>query len=182
MGNKVVTFTEEQLDNYQDCTFFTRKEILRVHKRFREVSPDIVPKQMTGDEAATIRVPREQMEKLPELKENPFRTRILEVFSRDGKGNLTFEDFLDLLSVFSEQAPRDIKVFYAFKIYDFDGDQHIGPADIETALKLLTHNELSPEEVVPASCPVLMDVPAPDQLALKSAVQDNIEDVETGQS
>ncbi|XP_046661485.1 calcium and integrin-binding family member 2 isoform X2 [Homalodisca vitripennis] len=147
MGNKVVTFTEEQLDNYQDCTFFTRKEILRVHKRFREVSPDIVPKQMTGDEAATIRVPREQMEKLPELKENPFRTRILEVFSRDGKGNLTFEDFLDLLSVFSEQAPRDIKVFYAFKIYDFDGDQHIGPADIETALKLLTHNELSPEEV-----------------------------------
>jgi Ca2+-binding EF-hand superfamily protein len=39
------------------------------------------------------------------------------VFSRDGKGNLTFEDFLDLLSVFSEQAPRDIKVFYAFKIY-----------------------------------------------------------------
>lgn len=39
------------------------------------------------------------------------------MFSRDGKGNLTFEDFLDLLSVFSEQAPRDIKVFYAFKIY-----------------------------------------------------------------
>lgn len=24
---------------------------------------------------------------------------------------------MDLLSVFSEQAPRDIKVFYAFKIY-----------------------------------------------------------------
>jgi len=51
------------------------------------------------------------------LQENPFRQRICQVFSRDGKGNLTFEDFLDLLSVFSEQAPRDIKVFYAFKIY-----------------------------------------------------------------
>jgi hypothetical protein len=51
------------------------------------------------------------------LQENPFRERICQVFSRDGKGNLTFEDFLDLLSVFSEQAPRDIKVFYAFKIY-----------------------------------------------------------------
>ena len=40
-----------------------------------------------------------------------------QVFSREGKGNLTMEDFLDLLSVFSAQAPRDIKVFYAFKIY-----------------------------------------------------------------
>ncbi|XP_041565794.1 uncharacterized protein LOC108145514 isoform X2 [Drosophila elegans] len=29
MGNKVVTFTEQELDDYQDCTFFTRKEILR---------------------------------------------------------------------------------------------------------------------------------------------------------
>lgn len=29
MGNKIATFTEEQLEDYQDCTFFTRKEILR---------------------------------------------------------------------------------------------------------------------------------------------------------
>ncbi|KAG8249998.1 hypothetical protein J6590_005393 [Homalodisca vitripennis] len=32
------------------------------------------------------------------------------------------------------------------------------------------------------SCPVLIDVPTPDELALKSAVQGDIEDVETGQS
>ncbi|XP_025924203.1 uncharacterized protein LOC112967334 isoform X4 [Apteryx rowi] len=29
MGNKQTIFTDEQLDAYQDCTFFTRKEILR---------------------------------------------------------------------------------------------------------------------------------------------------------
>ncbi|CAH1970007.1 unnamed protein product [Acanthoscelides obtectus] len=53
-----------------------------------------------------------------------------------------------MLSVFSEQAPRDIKVFYAFRIYDFDGDQHIGPEDIDEALRLLTRNshELTPED------------------------------------
>ncbi|XP_066995493.1 calcium and integrin-binding family member 2 [Anabrus simplex] len=148
MGNKLVTFTEEQFEDYQDCTFFTRKEILRVHKRFREVSPELVPKCMTGNEPVTIHVPREKIEMLPELRENPFRQRICEVFSRDGKGNLSFEDFLDLLSVFSEQAPRDIKVFYAFKIYDFDGDQHLGPNDLEQTLRLLTHNELTPEEML----------------------------------
>ncbi|KAK7868749.1 hypothetical protein R5R35_002546 [Gryllus longicercus] len=147
MGNKVVTFTEDQFEDYQDCTFFTRKEILRVHKRFRDVSPDLVPKCMTGNEPVTVRVPREKVEKLPELRENPFRQRICEVFSRDGKGNLTFEDFLDMLSVFSEQASRDIKVFYAFKIYDFDGDQHLGPGDLERTLRLLTRSELAPEEV-----------------------------------
>lgn len=33
-----------------------------------------------------------------------------------------FFQFLDCLSVFSEHAPRDLKIFYAFKIYDYDGD------------------------------------------------------------
>ncbi|GJQ65755.1 hypothetical protein Trydic_g11938 [Trypoxylus dichotomus] len=146
MGNKLVTFTDQQLENYQDCTFFTRKEILRVHKRYREVKPDTVPKCMTGNEPVSIRIPFENMEKLSELKENPFRKRICEVFSRDGKGNLSFEDFLDLLSVFSEQAPRDIKVCYAFRIYDFDGDHHIGPEDLDHALRLLTRQELTPED------------------------------------
>lgn len=33
-----------------------------------------------------------------------------------------FLQFLDCLSVFSEHAPRDLKIYYAFKIYDFDND------------------------------------------------------------
>ncbi|CAH1153731.1 unnamed protein product [Phaedon cochleariae] len=149
MGNKLVTFTDQQFENYQDCTFFTRKEILRVFKRFREVRPDLVPKQMKKNQAVSVRIPLEDsIEKLPELHENPFKKRICEVFSRDGKGNLSFEDFLDLLSVFSEQAPRDIKVFYAFRIYDFDGDQHIGQEDLDQAVLLLTKHtqELTPED------------------------------------
>ncbi|GLV43137.1 Calcium and integrin binding family member 2 [Carabus blaptoides fortunei] len=142
MGNKLVTFTEQQLENYQVPTLSSW-----VHKKFREVCPDIVPKRMTEAEVVSVQVPRHSIERLPELRENPFRHRICEVFSRDGDGNLSFEDFLDLLSVFSEQAPRDIKVFYAFKIYDFDGDQHIGPSDLHQTLRLLTRQELSPEEM-----------------------------------
>nr|CAD7432875.1 unnamed protein product [Timema monikensis] len=179
MGNKVVTFTEQQLEDYQEGEGIEspvgsaeQQQVgdceEGVHKRFREVSPDIVPRCMTGNEPVTIHVPREKMEKLPELRniyvglpnlfqENPFRHRICEVFSRDGKGNLSFEDFLDMLSVFSEQAPRDIKVFYAFKIYgkissleDFDEDELLGPSDLEQTLRLLTRNELTPEEVTQA--------------------------------
>lgn len=97
--------------------FFFATFFCSVHKRFRELRPDLVPRQMTEGQASSVKVPRECIEKMSELRENPFRRRICEAFSRDGQGNLSFEDFLDALSVFSEQAPRDIKVFYAFKIY-----------------------------------------------------------------
>ncbi|KAM7285962.1 calcium and integrin-binding family member 3 [Ixodes scapularis] len=147
MGNKIATFTDEQLEDYQDCTYFTRKEILRVQKRFRELDSQRVPEVMTGNEAHTIDVPMEKIEKMSELKENPFRQRICKVFSHDGSGNMTFDDFLDMLSVFSEPSPRDVKVFYAFRIYDYDEDQMLGPSDIEKATVALTRNQLTPEEV-----------------------------------
>jgi len=47
----------------------------RVHKRFREVSPDLVPKSMTGSEPVTVTVPLEKMEKLPELRVSYFSNR-----------------------------------------------------------------------------------------------------------
>lgn len=95
------------------CVIF----VYRVFKHFRDLRPDLVPKQMTQGQASTVRLSPQDITVLEELRENPFKNRICEAFSRDGKGNLTFEDFLDLLSVFSEHCPRDIKVFYAFKIY-----------------------------------------------------------------
>lgn len=146
------------------------------------MKPDLIPRVMKKNEAYSIKLPVEYLEELTEFKvchvqmlsilyylrslqENPFKRRIFEVFSRDGKGNLTFEDFLDMLSVFSEAAPRDIKVFYAFRTYgmfkfynnklskyylieltDFDNDGFIGPEDIDTVLILLTNEELTVEE------------------------------------
>ncbi|CAM1298984.1 CIB3 (predicted) [Pycnogonum litorale] len=147
MGNKVVIFTEEQLEDYQDCTFFNRKEILRVQKRYRELDPIMVPETMTGKESKMVKVPLDKLEKLPELKENPFRTRICKVFSDDGEGNLSFDDFLDMFSTFCEQSPREIKIVYAFKIYDYDGDGFIGHTDLQNTVKALTNNELTLEEV-----------------------------------
>lgn len=54
---------------------------------------------------------------VPHPQENPFRRRICEVFSEDQCGNLTFDDFLDMFSVFSEMAPLQLKLKYAFRIY-----------------------------------------------------------------
>lgn len=101
---------------------------------------------MTEGQASTVKVPCEIIEKMPELRENPFRRKICEAFSRIPADGLCFEEFLDLLSVFSEHATRDIKVFYAFKIYDFDKDGFIGLEDLKNVLKALTRNELAPDE------------------------------------
>lgn len=50
-------------------------------------------------------------------QENPFRERIVETFSEDGQGNLSFSDFVDMFSALCETSPRELKTIYAFKIY-----------------------------------------------------------------
>ncbi|XP_061168866.1 mesenchyme-specific cell surface glycoprotein-like [Saccostrea echinata] len=147
MGNKVGVFTDEQIEAYQDCTFFTKKEILRIFSRFRDLAPNAVPKVMSNVDTSRIRLPFQQIQMMTELKENPFCRRICQVFSEDGSGDLSFEDFLDLFSVLSEVAPRELKAVYAFKIYDFDGDNYLGKEDLQSTLKCLTRNELSEEEL-----------------------------------
>ncbi|ELK19122.1 Calcium and integrin-binding family member 3 [Pteropus alecto] len=115
MGNKQTVFTHEQLEAYQDCTFFTRKEIMRLFYRYQDLAPQLVPLDYTS--SPDVKVPYELISRMPELKDNPFRQRIAQVFSEDGDGHMTLDNFLDMFSVMSEMAPRDLKAYYAFKIY-----------------------------------------------------------------
>ena len=61
------------------------------------------------------------------------------MFSTDGEG-LNFEDFLDMFSVLSDNAPLHLKAAYAFRIYDFNGDNIICTDDIKETVKALTGN------------------------------------------
>jgi len=83
---------------------------------------------------------------MPELAHNPFGDRIIEVFSSTSEGHMNFEDFLDMMSVFSEQAPKTLKVEYAFKMYDFDGDDEIGEDDMREVICRLTGSEQLSDE------------------------------------
>ncbi|XP_068881525.1 calcium and integrin-binding family member 2 isoform X2 [Aphelocoma coerulescens] len=129
----------------QDCTFFTRKEILRLHGRYHEMAPNVVPMDYTKD--PDVKLPMQLIINMPELKENPFKERIVESFSEDGEGSLSFNDFVDMFSVLSEMAPRELKAIYAFKIYDFNTDNFICKADLEKTLNKLTREELTAEEI-----------------------------------
>uniref|UniRef100_A0A8C4STH8 Calcium and integrin binding family member 3 n=1 Tax=Erpetoichthys calabaricus TaxID=27687 RepID=A0A8C4STH8_ERPCA len=116
--------------------------IERNHQASDDQSSTILQKQRYQDPTS-----KAQSEMHPPLHDNPFRQRIAEVFSEDGEGNMTLDDFLDMFSVLSEMAPRDLKAYYAFKIYDFNNDDYICKSDLEKTLNKLTRNELTPEEV-----------------------------------
>jgi hypothetical protein len=52
----------------QDCTFFTRKDILRLYKRFYALNPVKVPTNMQGNRPAIVTLCYEEVEKMPELR------------------------------------------------------------------------------------------------------------------
>uniref|UniRef100_A0A914H888 EF-hand domain-containing protein n=1 Tax=Globodera rostochiensis TaxID=31243 RepID=A0A914H888_GLORO len=138
-------FSPQQLDEYQDCTFFTRKDILRLYKRYHQLDPTLVPTSMHGGQAQTVKLSLELISQMPELRENPFRERICQVFSDDRQGNLSFDDFLDMFSVFSEMAPLQLKLKYAFQIYDFDEDGFLGRDDLRAMIVAITKKEMNHE-------------------------------------
>uniref|UniRef100_H2XNX1 EF-hand domain-containing protein n=2 Tax=Ciona intestinalis TaxID=7719 RepID=H2XNX1_CIOIN len=128
-----------------ECTYFTMKEIKRLYKRFMELSLLYYsPTELKKMSRPTL--PPHIIATMAELKVNPFADRIIHVFSDDVNGCMTFEGFLNMFSVFNEQAPRDVKAFYAFRIYDFDGDQYLEHGDLLRTLERITRRSLKDEE------------------------------------
>nr|XP_015308884.1 PREDICTED: calcium and integrin-binding protein 1 isoform X2 [Macaca fascicularis] len=136
MGGSGSRLSKELLAEYQDLTFLTKQEILLAHRRFCELLPQ---EQRSVEQSLLAQVPFEQILSLPELKANPFKERICRVFSTSPtRDSLSFEDFLDLLSVFSDTATPDIKSHYAFRIFDFDDDGTLNREDLSRLVNCLT--------------------------------------------
>ncbi|EHB18468.1 Calcium and integrin-binding protein 1 [Heterocephalus glaber] len=108
----------------------------RAHRRFSELLPR---EKQSVEDSLRERVSFEDILSLPELKANPFKERICKVFSTSpARDSLSFEDFLDLLSVFSDMATPDIKSHYAFRIFDFDDDGTLDREDLCRLVNCLT--------------------------------------------
>lgn len=60
--------------------------------------------------------------RVDELRCNPFSARIVFLFSEDGSGELTFQKFMNMMSVFSGRTSRQTKAVWAFALWDFDGN------------------------------------------------------------
>jgi len=137
MGNLPSYFDGAQLDLYSTCTYFSPREITDLYRMFSNVNPQKIDPQR-GD--AQTRLSYDELINLKALRACPFSRRICSVFSSDPSngGDLNFEDFLDMMSVFSDRAPWNLKVTYAFKIFDFDNDNKISTTDMECTILSLT--------------------------------------------
>ena len=141
MGGSQSAFTSSELELYQDLTYFTKKEILHAFQRFVDIAPDDEARARIADSKAELTLPLEQIVEMPELRVNPFRHRLCRAFSPRDDGSLTFEDFLDMMSVMSDRAPKSLKTEYAFRVYDFDEDDMIGAQDIAKIVDHLLGDE-----------------------------------------
>ncbi|XP_034950344.1 calcium and integrin-binding protein 1-like [Chelonus insularis] len=132
MGASRSQFTDEELQDYQDLTYFTKKEVLYTHKKFKALAPEKVGHNKNA------KLPMSKILQYAELRVNPFGDRICKVFSSSQDGDCTFEDFLDMMSVFSDSAPKTVKAEHAFRIFDFDGDDMLGVGDLRQVIDRLT--------------------------------------------
>ncbi|KAK5647582.1 hypothetical protein RI129_002474 [Pyrocoelia pectoralis] len=130
--------SEEQLEEYLQLTYLSRNDILILLKKIMTINPcheNLNPNYRFQFEAI--------VELLPQLKYNPFRDRLLRVFSSEQDDLLSFEDVLDLCSVMSENCPYEVKARWAFHIYDFNEDGSIDGEDIEIIIGRLTNGKIN---------------------------------------
>jgi len=145
MGSSDSRLAISDLEEYEYCTFFTRKEILHLETRWQQVlQHDIQYKsdfdddnQKEGWKYDDRYLPADVIVNMSELKFNPFKHQIVKVFSNQTDGSIGFDDFLDMMSVFSEKADKHVKASFAFKIYDWDGDGWLSREDLILTVKAL---------------------------------------------
>ncbi|KAL1123740.1 hypothetical protein AAG570_001513 [Ranatra chinensis] len=124
----------------QDLTYFTKKEVLHAHQRFKALAPEKVGHNKNA------KLPMNKVLQFSELRVNPFGDRICRVFSSSHDGDCTFEDFLDMMSVFSDATPKSVKAEHAFRIFDFDGDDMLGVSDLREVIDRLTTGRLQQQQ------------------------------------
>ncbi|XP_035216616.1 calcium and integrin-binding protein 1-like [Stegodyphus dumicola] len=133
-------FTENELKNYEDLTVLNRVEIVRLYNQFVNFSPSLE----YGEKNPVL--PPHHLCFTPALRMNPFKDRIVKVFTTE-EGEFSFEDYLNMMSVFSDKASVIVKSDYAFRINDFDDDGLISRNDLLELLKRIKgNNELSKSE------------------------------------
>lgn len=120
--------SQDAVDALRERTPFDEREIVRLHSKYCALDEN-------GDSMLSV----EELKCLDELRANPFSHRICFLFSQDGSGTLSFDDFVDMMAVFSYRTPAEVKLIWAFAMWDFDGDNVISASDIKVGLDLIVN-------------------------------------------
>lgn len=163
MGSGHSVFRREDLEVYEACTCLSSAEVLELYEKFTDlggqkeqdeesenfargpgaalqVSQDV---ETGAEQKKGVKVKMAKVIDQPELRNNPFRERLCQIFtseprtSKDTYGDLSFDEFVDLYNCMSPRASKEVKTQTAFRLYDFDGNGYLTREDIADLLKLI---------------------------------------------
>lgn len=86
----------------------------------------------------------QETSKVDELRCNPFSARIVYMFSEDGSGQLTFQKFINMMSVFSGRTSKQTKAVWAFALWDFDGETSVSSGVAAVRVYAYLHHSQAP--------------------------------------
>uniref|UniRef100_A0A1I8JSQ1 Uncharacterized protein n=1 Tax=Anopheles albimanus TaxID=7167 RepID=A0A1I8JSQ1_ANOAL len=156
-ANNGSPITEQQLEEYAELTYLSKPEIIFILQRLLNLDETKhfstikrYPEQAVVELFPQLKVRhlrclalrcRKTIPRFAPSQHNPFRDRLLYVFSSERDDNFSFEDLLDLFSVLSDKCPLQVKATWAFRLYDFDNDNLITKEDIMMLCDRLTKEE-----------------------------------------
>ncbi|KAI9024708.1 calcineurin subunit B [Hyaloraphidium curvatum] len=136
MGASSSTLSDEEVNELSANTAFSPDQITRLYRRFREIDKD---------NSATITP--DELFQIPELSLNPLAPRIIEVFSEDGRNELDFREFVTCLSVFARDVKREVKLQFAFRVYDVQSDGFIDFDELFSIMKMMVGTSLTDDQI-----------------------------------
>ncbi|KAI6212871.1 hypothetical protein M3Y94_00080400 [Aphelenchoides besseyi] len=113
------------------CSNFDAYELRRLARRFKKLDLD-------GSGSLST----EEFMSLPELACNPLVQRVIDIFDEDGNGEVDFKEFIQGISQFSVKGDKNIKLNFAFRIYDMDRDGYISNGELFQVLKMMVGSNL----------------------------------------
>lgn len=138
-------FKPEDMEEYEACTSLTRSEVLQIWDIFLRAlyphkdwdNPEDEEEAEDEKDPLQERLDKEKFISVLQFRNNPFASRIVDIFSERGDEKLTFDEFVDIFSVFSARATKEEKIKVAFRLYDFDDNGFIDPVDLEMVMNTL---------------------------------------------
>jgi len=85
-------------------------------------------------------ITRKQFQAAMLFKDSALLDRIFRVFDADDNDQISFQEYVQCLSMISSKAPKEEKMKFSFQLYDFDGDNFISVTDM-TAVVAATLRE-----------------------------------------
>ncbi|XP_061996792.1 calcineurin B-like protein 7 isoform X1 [Rosa rugosa] len=118
-------------------TPFSVSEVESLYELYKKLSSSVVQDGLIHKEELQLALFQNSS------KQNLFFDRIFDLFDVSNNGRIEFEEFVHTLSVFHPRTPDEVKITYAFKLYDLRHTGYIEREELkEMVMALLNESDL----------------------------------------